>query len=108
MQNSIWKIVAAVGIIGIGTLVVLEVQQRLPQLQNAGQQTPLPPDAQEFAGIETGGIESNLTPDSTTDFDRLMSQQDPADVGFSDATFADTSSWVRSENRSRVNNGSSC
>ncbi|MCA9033607.1 MAG: DUF11 domain-containing protein [Planctomycetaceae bacterium] len=91
MQNSIWKIVAAVGIIGIGTLVVLEVQQRLPQLQNAGQQTPLPPDAQEFAGIETGGIESNLTPDSTTDFDRLMSQQDPADVGFSDATFADTS-----------------
>jgi hypothetical protein len=30
MQSSLWKLLTAAGIIGIGTLVVLEVQNRLP------------------------------------------------------------------------------
>lgn len=33
MQNSIWKILAALGVVGLGTFVVLQVQHRLPSFK---------------------------------------------------------------------------
>jgi len=33
MQNAIWKILAALGVVGLGTVVVLQVQHRLPNLK---------------------------------------------------------------------------
>jgi uncharacterized repeat protein (TIGR01451 family) len=67
MQNSLWKLVTAAGIIGIGTLVVLEVQHRLPGNEDvaateqtaAAEQTPL-----------VG--ENSMIPDPTTEFDLLF------------------------------------
>lgn len=72
MQSSIWKIVSAVGIVGIGTLVVLEVQHRLPPAAITAGDSGLLTDSQAAAP------EDILTPDSETDFDRLMSGSAPS------------------------------
>ena len=95
MQNSIWKIVTVVGIIGIGTLVVLEVQQRLPQMQNMPVAS-LPDETAEFAGAETIGSEQFLTPDSTTDFDQLMSDRSASDssLGFDESALTEPTAVV--------------
>lgn len=72
MQSPIWKIVTAVGIIGIGTLVVLEVQHRLPPMNS---QASLP-----RVGIEEPpGREVSLTPDARSEFDVMFSEEPPQD-----------------------------
>ena len=62
MQSSLWKLLTAAGIIGIGTLIVLEVQNRLlvrkPVLSSVGLQTP--------------GNEISVTPDASTEFDDAL------------------------------------
>lgn len=69
MQSSMWKLLTAAGIIGIGTLVVLEVQNRLPA------QSQINRTAQAVAsGLPT---ESDVIPDATTDLDRMLAG-DPA------------------------------
>jgi hypothetical protein len=69
MQSSMWKLLTAAGIIGIGTLVVLEVQNRLPA------QSQINRNAQAVAsGLPT---ESDVIPDATTDLDRMLAG-DPA------------------------------
>lgn len=61
MQSSLWKLLTAAGIIGIGTLVVLEVQNRLPMHKsNAG------------IVLESTGKEISVTPDASTEFDDAM------------------------------------
>jgi uncharacterized repeat protein (TIGR01451 family) len=55
MQNSIWKILAALGVVGLGTFVVLQVQHRLPSFKKQANtveraaadsaNAALPPDA---------------------------------------------------------------
>ena len=82
MQNSVWKIVAVVGIIGIGTLVVLEVQHRLPQMQNAVPMAGLPEGSTEIETLPSTGSENFYTPDDSTDFDRLISGETTSDTGF--------------------------
>lgn len=67
MQSSIWKLLTAVGIIAIGTLVVLQVQHRLPGLR--------PPAEQASAEVPAGtGEETTFTPDTTTEFDTVLDE----------------------------------
>lgn len=69
MQSSIWKLLTAVGIIAIGTLVVLQVQHRLPGLR--------PPAAETTAEVPAGageGEETTFTPDTTTEFDTVLDE----------------------------------
>jgi uncharacterized repeat protein (TIGR01451 family) len=67
MQNSLWKLVTAAGIIGIGTLVVLEVQHRLPG------NVPAELASTDAATSQSGVIgEKQMTPDSTTEFDLMF------------------------------------
>ena len=76
MQSSMWKLLTAAGIIGIGTLVVLEVQNRLPA------QSQINRNAQAVAsGSPT---ESEVIPDATTDLDRMLA----GDFGMDDPQFA--------------------
>lgn len=67
MQSSIWKIITAIGIAGVGTLVVLEVQHRLTPAGHAVNQPDPPPGTAELTS------ETTVTPNAETDFDRLMS-----------------------------------
>lgn len=75
MQSSFWKLLTAAGIIGLGTLGVLEVQHRLSARAAKG--------ASAVTGTETAatshGDEKAVVPDATTDFDRLMSGADGFD-----------------------------
>ncbi len=64
MQSSLWKLLTAAGIIGIGTLVVLEVQSRLPA--SGSQSAGLPALAQGT------GADISVTPDDTTELDHLL------------------------------------
>lgn len=78
MQSPIWKIVTAIGIIGIGTMVVLEVQHRLPPLNaNAvtGANALLGTNGDAaLAGAQLPpGSEHSVIPDDETDFDRMFS-----------------------------------
>jgi uncharacterized repeat protein (TIGR01451 family) len=76
MQSSMWKLLTAAGIIGIGTLVVLEVQNRLPA------QSQINRNAQAVAsGSPT---ESDVIPDATTDLDRMLA----GDPSIDDSQFA--------------------
>ncbi len=64
MQNSLWKLLTAVGIIGIGTLVVLEVQNRLPSSGiSAGSSA---------AVVQSGPTETSVVPNDTTELDSLL------------------------------------
>ncbi|MDA1229702.1 MAG: hypothetical protein O2856_02920, partial [Planctomycetota bacterium] len=75
MQTSMWKLLTAAGIIGIGTLVVLEVQNRLPaQSQTDG--------SNQATGLGNPG-ESVVIPESTTDLDRMLADN----IGFDDPPF---------------------
>ncbi len=76
MQSSMWKLLTAAGIIGIGTLVVLEVQNRLPA-QSQNNRT----SQAAAAGLPT---ESDVIPDATTDLDRMLA----GDSGVEDTQFA--------------------
>jgi len=71
-----WKLLTAAGIIGIGTLVVLEVQNRLPS------QSQINRHAQ--AAASGSPTESDVIPDATTDLDRMLA----GDSGMDDAQFA--------------------
>ena len=76
MQSSMWKLLTAAGIIGIGTLVVLEVQNRLPARSQINR------NAQ--AAASGSPTESDVIPDATTDLDRLLA----GDSRMDDAQFA--------------------
>ena len=65
MQSSMWKLLTAAGIIGIGTLVVLEVQNRLPMASR--------PNAEAAKASGTvPSADADVTPDATVDFDRML------------------------------------
>ncbi len=68
MQSSMWKLLTAAGIIGIGTMVVLEVQNRLKMPLHA---TNAPAAAPAFPGEDT-----SVVPDSTAEFDQLLAGLD--------------------------------
>lgn len=68
MQNSFWKIVSVVGVIGIGSLVVLEVQQQLSVTPPA--QTAAPPPESN-----TGDVQNALLTSSELD-DVLQQDRD--------------------------------
>lgn len=67
MQSSLWKVLTAAGIIGIGTMIVLEVQRRLP-VPSANGSLPA-----------TAGQETTVTPDASTPLDDVLSE--PALLG---------------------------
>jgi uncharacterized repeat protein (TIGR01451 family) len=67
MQSSLWKVLTAAGIIGIGTMIVLEVQRRLP-VPSANGSLPA-----------TAGQETTVTPDASTPLDDMLSE--PALLG---------------------------
>ncbi|MBL8812824.1 MAG: hypothetical protein JNM43_21845 [Planctomycetaceae bacterium] len=69
MQSSIWKLLTAVGIIAIGTLVVLQVQHRLPGLRPPAESVAQVPAEGAGAGDET-----TFTPDSSTEFDSVLDE----------------------------------
>ena len=67
--SSFWKTVAIVGVIGIGSLAILEVQNRLPK-QNAGE-----PTEEDLATLVAGpgAGDSTVTPEmSDSEFDKMM------------------------------------
>ncbi|MCA9059093.1 MAG: hypothetical protein KDA85_11355, partial [Planctomycetaceae bacterium] len=73
MQNSIVKIVAAIGVIAIGTMVVLEVRNRLPQMQTAGSTAPVSTATAE--GDATTGMspeQSMMAQLGTSEFDEIL------------------------------------
>ncbi|MCR9197451.1 MAG: hypothetical protein NXI04_02295 [Planctomycetaceae bacterium] len=75
MQGSFWKTVAVVGVIGIGTLVIVEVGNNLRQQTT---ETQNPPDADLeslVAGAQAG--DQTVTPQAESDFDRLLAGQSP-------------------------------
>jgi uncharacterized repeat protein (TIGR01451 family) len=67
MQSSLWKVLTAAGIIGIGTMIVLEVQRRLP-VPSANGSLPA-----------VAGQETSVTPDASTPLDDVLSE--PALLG---------------------------
>ncbi len=74
MQSSIWKLLTAAGIIGIGTLVVLEVQNRLPVASHASE----PGETARTTGI-IPSANTDVIPDATVDFDRMLAGSEAAD-----------------------------
>lgn len=76
MQSSMWKLLTVAGIIGIGTLMVLEVQSRLGMPSQAAgvASTAGAPGAAAAASNDT-----DVTPDATTDLDRMLSASDVSD-----------------------------
>lgn len=69
MQSSLWKLLTAAGIIGIGTLVVLEVQNRLPARNSTV----------NGVTVQSTGTEISVTPDATTPFDEELAASSIAD-----------------------------
>lgn len=78
MQSSLWKLLTAAGIIGIGTLVVLEVQNRVR----------IPRSSTATAGAQAIGTDISVTPDASTEFDRML-----ASAGDTGAAAADPASF---------------
>ena len=69
MQASFWKTVAAVAVIGMGSLAILEVQNRLPK---PGSTTAVDPSlAEQVASTGDEAIDAIL---SEGEFDRLMQE----------------------------------
>ena len=73
MQSSMWKLLTAAGIIGIGTLVVLEVQNRLPMASH----TSAPTEADTIGTVTSA--DTDVIPDATVDFDRMLAGSDAVD-----------------------------
>lgn len=68
--SSFWKTVAIVGVIGIGSLAILEVQNRLPKQNVAGE-----PTEEDLAALVAGqgAGDSTVTPEmSDSEFDKMM------------------------------------
>ncbi len=76
MQSSMWKLITAAGIIGIGTLVVLEIQNRLAAQTHVARHVQ--------AGASGAPSETDVIPDTTTDLDRMLA----GDPGLDDPQFA--------------------
>ncbi len=83
MQNSTWKLISVIGVVAIGTLVVLEVQQRIPasskSVQSAG---PIPLNVDQ---------ETAITPHTEpSDFERDLMVAEPSEEDqFSGASLHD-------------------
>jgi uncharacterized repeat protein (TIGR01451 family) len=67
MHSSIWKLLTAVGIIGIGTFVVLEVEKRITESRKWSQ-----PAETQSAELASAGDETDITPDAEGQFDRMV------------------------------------
>ena len=65
MHSSMWKLLTAAGIIGIGTFVVLEVQNRLPVASQASDSAEA---ATSIGAIPS--VDTDVIPDATVDFAR--------------------------------------
>lgn len=71
MQNAIWKILAALGVVGAGTFVVLQVQHRLPALSKQQKQATVATAEADGVALPTDGtatdgtfmVASRLSPD---------------------------------------------
>ena len=74
MQSSMWKLLTAAGIIGIGTFVVLEVQNRLPMVTHAADDA----EAAAIVGIKSS-TDTDVIPDATVDFDRMLAGSEAVD-----------------------------
>jgi uncharacterized repeat protein (TIGR01451 family) len=66
MQSSLWKLLTAAGIIGIGTLVVLEVRNRLP----------MPGSSTDNGSVQVSGTDQSVTPDDSTELDQVLALAD--------------------------------
>ena len=77
MQSSMWKLLTAAGIIGIGTMTVLEVQNRLSMLSHASNIAKATNSA-EIAGATPSG-KSDVIPDATTALDRMLAGDNAID-----------------------------
>ncbi|MCA9011236.1 MAG: hypothetical protein KDB01_15905 [Planctomycetaceae bacterium] len=78
MQSSMWKLITAVGIIGIGTLVVLEVQSRLPRPSQASSVAP-----STDAALARSDADTDVIPDATTELDKMLAGTEvPDDMQF--------------------------
>ena len=72
MQNSIWKLISVIGVVAIGTLVVLEVQQRIPASNKSIQSgDPVPSTADQETAI-TPHIEPS-------EFERELAVTEPSE-----------------------------
>ena len=91
MQSSMWKLLTVAGIIGIGTLVVLDVQSRLPMPAQAAGAA----NAAGTVNADTVNAKTNtdVIPDSTTDLDRMLSGAE----AFDDTQFALNEPYAPSE-----------
>ncbi|MDG2127747.1 MAG: hypothetical protein P8K08_07110 [Fuerstiella sp.] len=79
MQASFWKTVSVVGVIGIGSLVTLEVQNRLSRLDSAADKSTDAP----LRGLVAQSGEQSLTAATTTsEFDRAIESFDNDAQGF--------------------------
>lgn len=78
MQSSLWKLLTAAGIVGIGSLIVLEVQNRLPTRKSVG----------SSVGVQTPGNEISVTPDASVELDDAMVQLGDASAELDDAMVA--------------------
>ncbi|MCA9064937.1 MAG: DUF11 domain-containing protein [Planctomycetaceae bacterium] len=73
MQNSIVKIVAAIGVIAIGTMVVLEVRNRLPQ------QNSTLPSQEDLSGVTPDRVVA--APLGESGLDQLLAEEGGTDTG---------------------------
>ncbi len=73
MQGSFWKTVAVVGVIGIGSLAILEVQNRLPRQNGSAVTEEVDTLAQQIAETGDKSVEALLT---TSDFDQMLVSAD--------------------------------
>ncbi len=79
MQSSLWKLLTAAGIIGIGTLVVLEVQSRLP----------IRSTSTNNATVKATGNDISITPDASTPFDEELLARNELSDGTGDPSSFD-------------------
>ncbi|MCA9047174.1 MAG: hypothetical protein KDA89_00500, partial [Planctomycetaceae bacterium] len=77
MQGSFWKTVSVVGVIGIGSLVILEVQNRLRQSPHPGNQVPAATAADDRSAEEI--MDAML---SSSQFEQRLASADSASAKF--------------------------
>lgn len=69
MHSSLWKLLTAAGIIGIGTFVVLEVEKRITESRKWSQSAETQSAELGSAGAEK---DTSITPDAESEFDRMV------------------------------------
>ncbi|MEZ6060340.1 MAG: hypothetical protein R3C19_08270 [Planctomycetaceae bacterium] len=82
MQNSIWKLVSILGVIGIGGLVVVEVQNRLPNLPLAGQSQDESATTEDEATAESSGDQTSDAKLTLSEFEQRFAGEDASNRSF--------------------------